>query len=329
MQELIANKNHQRQVLRTLYLIRDLEEAIAARYPEGKMRCPTHLSVGQEGTPAALSPLLTVKDYAVSTHRAHAHYLAKGGDPKKLLAEVYGRATGCSGGRGGSMHLIDESVGFKGSTAIVGNAIPIGVGLALSQQLRKQLNITVIYVGDGAIEEGVFYESVNFSAVRNLPVLFICENNLYSVYSDLACRQPAYREIYEMVESMGPACFTADGNDVVLSYSVLAEAVGYVRKGIGPCFVELSTYRWREHCGPNYDNHIGYRTEDEFLDWQQKEPIKRYENWLTINGLMSETELTHIRTDIAREIVEAFEFAEDSPYPDPSTLTLHIYREGK
>ena len=143
MSKLIENSVHCLTILKKLYLIRDLEEGIAAKYSEGKMRCPTHLSIGQEGAPAALSTLLSHQDLAVSTHRAHAHYLAKGGCPKAMLAEIYGKATGCSGGRGGSMHLIDESVGFKGSTAIVGNTIPIGVGLALSQKTVSYTHLTL------------------------------------------------------------------------------------------------------------------------------------------------------------------------------------------
>ncbi|MBR9884463.1 MAG: thiamine pyrophosphate-dependent dehydrogenase E1 component subunit alpha, partial [Oceanospirillales bacterium] len=155
-----------------LYLIREVEEEIARRYPQGKMRCPTHLSIGQEGVPAALSVLLQKEDLAVSTHRSHAHYLAKGGDVKAMLAEIHGRVGGCSGGRGGSMHLIDESVGFKGSTAIVGNTIPIGVGLGLALKMQQRTQVAVVFLGDGAVEEGAFYEAANFAAVQRLPVLF-------------------------------------------------------------------------------------------------------------------------------------------------------------
>lgn len=326
MTQLLHNQAHQLQILQKLYLIRDLEEEIAQRYPEGKMRCPTHLSIGQEGVPAALSPLLSFDDLAVSTHRAHAHYLAKGGCPKAMLAEIHGKATGCSGGRGGSMHLIDESVGFKGSTAIVGNTIPIGVGLGLSQQIKQDKGITVIFVGDGAIEEGVFYESANFAALKKLPVLFVCENNLYSVYSPLQKRQPQGRKIHQMVESLGIPSSHADGNDVVACYDLFQQTIADVRLGNGPRFLEFDTYRWREHCGPNYDNHIGYRTEEEYLAWKEKEPISRFEAWLLANNLVEEEVLSSMRAEVLDIVSEAFKFAEASKFPEYSTVSDYVYR---
>lgn len=327
MTDLIDDQAQQLAILRKLYLIRDIEEAIAARYSEGKMRCPTHLSIGQEGAPTALSAQLSSQDYAVSTHRAHAHYLAKGGCPKAMIAEIYGKATGCSGGRGGSMHLIDESVGFKGSTAIVGNTIPVGVGLALSQKLRNEKNLTVVYLGDGAVEEGAFYESANFAVVKNLPVIFVCENNLYSVYTGLEKRQPTNRKIHQLAQAIGLTSYSGDGNDVVAAHQIFQQAITHIKAGKGPCFVELATYRWREHCGPNYDNNIGYRSEDEFLTWQQQEPISRYETWLSANNLLSQVQMSELRKQVNIEIEQAFEFAEFSSFPSQSTLNQHVYSE--
>lgn len=329
MNSLIDNVAHQRTILRSLYLIRDVEEAIATKYSEQKMRCPTHLSIGQEGSPSALSALLTVNDYAVSSHRAHAHYIAKGGCIKAMIAEIYGKATGCSGGRGGSMHLIDESVGFKGSTAIVGNTIPLGVGLALSQKLKQEEDLTVVYLGDGATEEGAFYESVNFAIVQNLPVLFVCENNLYSVYSDLSQRQPKNRQIHQMVAAMGIDSFFEDGNDIVSSYQRFKSVTNHIKQGNGPAFIELSTYRWREHCGPNYDNHLGYRSEEEFITWQEKEPIKRFETWLLEHQLMTAEQMKTLREQVGLEIKAAFEFAENSDFPAIDTVAKHVYFEGQ
>ena len=328
MTDLIDDQAQQLAILRKLYLIRDIEEAIAARYAEGKMRCPTHLSIGQEGAPTALSAQLSSQDYAVSTHRAHAHYLAKGGCPKAMIAEIYGKATGCSGGRGGSMHLIDERVGFKGSTAIVGNTIPIGVGLALSQKLRKEPNVSVVFVGDGAIEEGVFYEAANFAAVQKLPVLFVCENNLYSVYSDLTKRQPQGRQINQMVKGLGLTAYSGDGNDTVASYALFEKVIKDIKQGQGPVFVELSTYRWREHCGPNYDNQLGYRSEEEFLAWQQLEPIARFEHWLLNNQLMSQETLKIHRQKADLKVEQAFNFAERSAFPEINKMAEHVYAGG-
>ena len=260
---------------RSMLLVRLAEEEIAARYHEGKMRCPTHLSIGQEAVAAATGAALRNTDLAVSTHRAHAHYLGKGGELKSMIAEIYGKSAGCSKGRGGSMHLVDLRVGFMGSTAIVGNSIPVGVGLGLSLQLQKKDDIAVVFLGDAAVEEGVFYESANFAVLKKLPVLFICENNLYSVYSPLAVRQPEGRVIHKMVQALGMPGADGDGNDVLECYAKISESVKRIRQGEGPEFLEFYTYRWREHCGPNYDNDIGYRTEAEFLEWKAKDPLKK------------------------------------------------------
>ncbi|MFH1309967.1 MAG: thiamine pyrophosphate-dependent dehydrogenase E1 component subunit alpha, partial [Candidatus Omnitrophota bacterium] len=229
--------------------IRFTEETIARRYNEWKMRCPTHLCTGQEAIAAAAGLALRKDDFVVSTHRAHGHYLAKGGNLKKMIAEIYGKASGCSGGKGGSMHLIDKTVGFMGSTAIVGGTIPIAVGLALSIQLHGTDQISCTFFGDGAVEEGVFYESVNFAALKKLPVLFICENNFYSVYSPLKVRQPEGRKIYKMVEAIGIPSEQIDGNNAPEVYHKLKLAARSIRKGEGPRFLEFLTYRWREHCG--------------------------------------------------------------------------------
>ena len=260
--------------LSSMMRIRLVEESIAERYSEGKMRCPTHLSIGQEAIATGVCANLSLEDLALSGHRAHAHYLAKGGCLKKMIAEIYGKATGCSKGLGGSMHLIDKSVGFMGSTAIVGNTIPVAVGLGLSLKLKNSNYVSCVFFGDGAVEEGVFYESVNFAVLHKLPVLFICENNLYSVYSDLEVRQPQGRVIHEMVEGMGIEADFGDGNKVHEVFEKVSKAKSNILLGKGPQFLEFETYRWREHCGPNYDNDIGYRTEEEFLEWRKRDPIK-------------------------------------------------------
>jgi len=168
---------------RRMLRIRMVEEAIADRYAEQEMRCPVHLSIGQEAIAVGVCSALEFRDYVMSTHRGHAHYLAKGGDLKALLAEIYGRATGCASGKGGSMHLVDLSVNMLGTTPIVGSTLPVAVGTAFATRMRHQDNITVVFFGEGATEEGVFAESINFAALKRLPVIFVCENNLYSVYT--------------------------------------------------------------------------------------------------------------------------------------------------
>ena len=305
-----------------MYRIRSVEEEISKRYSEGKMRCPTHLSIGQEAVPSAFSQIAKKNDFAVSSHRGHAHYLAKGGNLKSMLAEIYGKKTGCSGGKGGSMHLIDLAVNFMGTSAIVGNSIPVGVGLGMSAKIKNTKQVSFIFFGDGAIEEGVFYESINFAIVKKLPVVFICENNLYSVYSPFSVRQPKGRSIFKMVEAMGSKVMQCDGNDVIKVYKILEKAANETRRGRGPYFLEFFTYRWLEHCGPNFDNDIGYRTEKEFLKWKKKEPIKRLVKKLNYN---SHNQLEKIRNEIKNEIQLAFTFAENSPFPKQLEAYKGVY----
>lgn len=312
-------------LLRSMKRLRALEETIAARYDEQKMRCPVHLSTGQEAVSAGVGLVLRPTDLAVSGHRAHAHYIAKGGSMGRMLAEIHGKRTGCSRGKGGSMHLIDESVGFKGSTAIVGGTIPVGTGLGLSISLRGSDQIACVFFGDAAVEEGVFYEAVNFAALRRLPVLYVCENNLYSVYSPLRVRQPPGRRIHEMVAGLGIRTAHGDGNDAEAVHRTCADAVATIRAGEGPVFVEFATYRWREHCGPNFDNHIGYRTEQEFLAWREKDPIALLEGRMRDAGSLSPADLRGMDEGIAAEVAEAFAFAEASPFPEPAEAYQDLY----
>jgi TPP-dependent pyruvate/acetoin dehydrogenase alpha subunit len=316
-------------LLERMKLIRFVEEGIADRYPAGNMRCPTHLSIGQEAAAAGVAAALQNEDLAISTHRAHAHYIAKGGNIRSMLAEIYGKAAGCCGGRGGSMHLIDRSVGFMGSTAIVGNSIPVGVGLGLSLQLKKTKQVSITYFGDGATEEGAFYESVNFAVVRKLPVLFLCENNFYSVYSPLSVRQPAQRKIYEMAAAMGLNTAIADGNNIEETYVATAAAIEEMRNGGGPFLLELTTYRWREHCGPSYDNHIGYRTNEEFEEWEKKDPIYNYEKKLLEKGDITENEIISMNQRVLEEVNSAFDFAENAPFPDEDFAYTGLFAINK
>ena len=289
--------------------IRLVEESIANKYSEQKMRCPTHLSIGQEAIAVGVCSNLTNEDQVLSTHRAHAHYLAKGGCLNSMLAEIYGKVTGCSKGMGGSMHLIDKSVGFMGSTAIVGNTIPVAVGLALAMKIHEKQSVACVFFGDAAIETGVFYESVNFAIIHKLPVLFICENNLYSVYSGLEVRQPKERKIFKMVKAFGIETNHGDGNNVQEVNSYVKIARDKIFSGHGPQFLEFDTYRWREHCGPNYDNDIGYREEEEFLEWVKKDPLKSvYDN-------KDQSFVKEFFRKFNEEIKKAHQFADNSEFP--------------
>lgn len=297
------------KLFESMLRIRLVEESIANKYSEQKMRCPTHLSIGQEAIAVGVCANLTSQDQVLSTHRAHAHYLAKGGCLNSMMAEIYGKASGCSKGMGGSMHLIDTSVGFMGSTAIVGNTIPVAVGLALEKKLTRKKSIACVFFGDGATEEGAFYESVNFAIIHSLPILFICENNLYSVYSGLEVRQPMDRKIYKMVRAMGISAQHANGNDVEEVARKVKHAKTMILKSGGPQFLEFDTYRWREHCGPNFDNNIGYREESEFLKWKKKDPLK---NFYSEN---SQKYIDRKIDTISQEIDDAHQFADDSKFP--------------
>jgi len=302
---------------RTMLRIRMVEEAIAANYGAQEMRCPVHLATGQEAVSAGVCSALESRDYVMGTHRSHAPYLAKGGDLKAMLAEIHGKATGCCGGWGGSMHLVDLAVNMMGTTPIVGGSLPVAVGLAFSAKLLNQDRVSVVFFGEGATEEGVFSESLNFAALHRLPVLFICEDNLYSVYSPLSVRQPRGRDRVAIAAAHGVRAERADGNDVEGVHALALRAAQEVRAGKGPAYLEFATYRWREHCGPDFDNGLGYRTEAECLAWQARCPVARRERELLEQGLATNADLQALRESIASEIEAAFAHARQSPFPDP------------
>lgn len=304
--------------------IRMVEEAIVERYPRQEMRCPVHLSIGQEAVPAAVSAALRNDDQIVSTHRCHAHYLAKGGDLNAMIAEIHGKASGCCGGRGGSMHLFDVDAGVLLSGPIVGGSIPVGVGAGLGFQQQKRDAVAVVYFGDASTEEGVFHESANFASVRGLPVVFVCENNLYSVYTHLRDRQPD-RPFADVARAYRIPHQGVNGNDAVATYVAAREAVARARRGEGPSFISCDTYRWREHCGPNYDNDIGYRTEAEFQEWKARDPIVEMRRRLDALGSLGSAEELALRNAISGEIAEAFAFAQNSPFPAATTAGSGVY----
>jgi pyruvate dehydrogenase E1 component alpha subunit len=318
-----------RDVLERLYLgvlrIRLVEERIAAVYAEQQMRCPVHLSVGQEAVAAGVSAALQPEDWALSGHRAHAHYLAKGGSLRAMIAELYGRVTGCCEGKGGSMHLVDTSVGFLGSVPIVGSTIPIAVGTALASRMRGERRVTVAYFGEGATEEGVFHEALNYAVLRRLPVVFVCENNFFSVYSPLSVRQPEGREVWRQAQGYGVEAWKGDGNDAVAVYERTRAAVDKARRGEGPTFLEFVTYRWREHCGPNYDDDLGYRSVEELEAWKRQDPLPRLAGRLLGEGALSQPALDEMARTVEAECDDAFHFAKTSPFPGPEKLWEHLH----
>jgi TPP-dependent pyruvate/acetoin dehydrogenase alpha subunit len=311
-------------LLRSMLRIRRIEETIAKRYAEQEMRCPMHLCIGQEAIAVGVCSALSLADKVFSNHRAHGHFLAKGGNLNAMMAELYGRSTGCCGGRGGSMHLIDLEAGFLGSTPIVGGTVPLAVGSAWASSLKHSDQVTVVFFGDGCFEEGVVHESMNFASLHKLPVIFVCENNEFSVYTRLNERQPK-RPIYRLAEAHGLTAYTGDGNDVEDVFTISRTAVDLARRGLGPQFIELHTYRWREHCGPDFDDHLNYRSAQEIEDGMKNCPIARYTKILEQGNSQFHLEIEHLEDEIRKEISAAFEFALASERPTSDDAQAKIY----
>ena len=274
-----------------LYKIRETELKIVEEYPKQEMRCPVHLSIGQEAPSAAVNIFLNKKDFAISYHRAHAHYIAKDCNLKKMIAEIYGKESGCSSGAGGSMHLIDLSKNFLGSTAIISSSIPVGVGYAYSQKYFNKNSRVCIYIGDASCEEGVFFESLNFAILKKLPIIFFCENNRYSVYSNLSQRQPKNRKLYKLAKSFGIKSHYLNSEDPIKFCSNLKKIIK-IKK---PLFIEVSTYRYYEHCGPNKDDHLNYRPKKEINFWNKRDPVLLVEKYLLKNNVLKNTDLIKLK----------------------------------
>jgi TPP-dependent pyruvate/acetoin dehydrogenase alpha subunit len=307
---------------RAILRIRLVEETIAVHYSEGEMRCPVHLSIGQEAAAVGVCEALAPTDKVYSTHRCHAHYLAKGGDLKRMFAEIFGKAAGCVGGRGGSMHLMDPDKGMMASIPIVSSSIPIAAGSALADKRTRSGKVTIAFFGDASIEEGVFHETANFAVLHRLPIVFVCENNLYSVYTPLRLRQPD-RPLTDVAAAHCLRALHGDGNDVEEVFQLTAQAIAHARNDEGPTFLLLDTYRWREHCGPSFDNHIGYRTEDEFRQWEMRCPLKVLRS--RIYGSLSQGDEAKMASEISAEIEEALAFARAAPLPSPEQATQFVY----
>jgi pyruvate dehydrogenase E1 component alpha subunit len=313
-----------RDLYRSMLRIRLIEEEIATRYAEQDMRCPVHLSIGQEAAAVGACAALKPGDQLVSTHRAHSHYLAKGGNLEAMLAELYGKAAGCCGGRGGSMHLFDDAAGLLVSLPIVGSSIGIGVGAALAMKQRGEDRVCLVCLGDAALEEGIFHETANFATLKALPAIFFVENNLFSVYTRLDERQPE-RALTDLAVAHGmPAC-RADGNQVLAVMAATTSAVARARRGEGPSLVVADTYRWREHCGPNYDNDLGYRPAQEFEYWKARCPVARFAEQLESDGALSSADRRSLEAEIRAEIDHAFAFAKAAPFPSGASAREGVY----
>lgn len=311
--------------LRDMVTIRVVEETIGRLVEEGVARTPCHLGIGQEAIAVGVSASLNSHDRVFGGHRSHAHYLALGGDLYALAAEVLGKAEGASGGMGGSMHLVGREVGFHGSVPIVGATIPIALGAALAARMDSRGAVGVAYFGDGAVEEGVFHESLNLAAILRLPALFVCENNLFSSHLDISLRQPSDR-IARFAEAHRIACGTIDGNDVVRVADTARDLLQGIRAGEGPAFLETVTYRHRGHVGPKEDVDVGVRRKlADVYAWKQRDPLVRLSSAMIRAQYTSEAGYEGLIREARGRVESVFSRAMSAPYPPDSALLDNVY----
>lgn len=315
--------NVEQSLWRMMVLIRAVEDRIGELVLAGEIKTPCHLSIGQEAIPAGVCAALQPDDSLWGGHRSHGHYLAKGGDLRAMMAEIFGKATGCARGRGGSMHLVDTAQGIFGTVPLVAATIPLAVGAALSAKLRGTGQIAVAFFGDGATDEGHFHESLNLAALYRLPVLFVCENNFYSTHLTMKERR-AKDNIVESADLHGLSGERVDGNDVMAVRGAADQAVQRARAGEGPTLLECRTYRWRGHVGPAADLEVGEDRRRELDEWRQRDPIARCRKRLRAQGLSPE-QFESLEAAVRDEIEEAVSFARRSPAPDESELLHHVY----
>jgi len=306
---------------RALWRIRKTEEEIVRLYPSDKIKSPVHLSIGQEAVSVGVCEALKDSDIVFGTYRGHAMYLAKGGDIKKMIAELYGKKTGCCKGKGGSMHLADKEKGIMGTSAIVGTTIPLAVGYAYALQYRKRNNIVVSFFGDGAVDEGVFHESVNFAALKKLPILFILENNQYAIHSHHLARHPP--DVWKQVKKYGIYSNVIEDGNIFKIYRFVSKYARKLRnKETRPVFLECITSRWKEHVGPDDDFHLGYRSRGEVEEWKKKDPIRK------LSVLLKPEVRNSIEIKVEKEIKDAFDFAEKSAFPGHEETYKDVFKEA-
>jgi len=322
--DLTPTREQRLALLRTMLVIRSCEEQLVKLYAAGKIRGGCHTYIGEEAVATGVCAHLRTDDVVFSTHRGHGHALAKGVPPAELIAELLGKATGCSGGRGGSMHLFKPEVGFMGSSGIVAPCITLAAGAGYTARLLRTDGVAVAFFGDGAVNNGAFHEGINMAAAWDLPVLFVCENNLYAteIAFAKATRNPS---VASRAQAYGLPGVEVDGNDVLAVYRVAGEAVARARQGEGPTLIECRTYRVRAHSEGMRE--VGYRTPEEVAAWKERCPIKTFSQRLIGEGLASPAELAALEADVRALIEAAVAFAERSPWPDPATAAAYLYSQ--
>lgn len=306
------------RLYRSLYRIRRVEEEIARVYPSDIIKSPVHLTIGQEAVSVGVCEALRPEDVVFGTYRSHAYYLAKGGDLKVMIAELYGKSSGCCKGKGGSMHLADARKGVMGSSAVVATTIPNAVGYAWAMTYKRRPVVVVCFLGDGATEEGAFAESLNFAALKRVPLLFVCENNGFAIHSRQRERQ-ATMDMVRKVTSYGVRAERLS-DDVFQLYERTQQVIEAMRRDeSGPHFFECMTYRWKEHVGPGEDFHLGYRSREEAAEWINNDQVT------ALARRLDAPTRCRIEQDVDDEIRAAFQWAAQCPWPDPSELLTEVY----
>lgn len=312
-----------------MLLIRKCEESFVSHILDGTIKCPVHLYSGEEAVAVGISASLMKEDIIFGNHRSHGHYLAKGGNLQKLVSEIYCKEDGCAKGRGGSMHILDPSINMFGAAPIVAGTIALTLGAALTLKLRNKGNVAVAFFGDGATGEGVLFECLNFAAMRNLPIIFACENNFYSTHLPIRETRPK-TPIYKIGNAFGIPSFQCDGNDLLKTLSISEKAVKICRSGKGPVFIEFKTYRLRGHVGPS-DNiqgtHTDIRPQSEIDSWIKRDPIKKIERYLVKNKIINKQKISEIEKEIDQEISRAHANARLSKRPNVKELTSYVFKK--
>jgi TPP-dependent pyruvate/acetoin dehydrogenase alpha subunit len=316
-QEVIA------RLYKTMLLIRRFELRLAEIYHTDAIKSPVHLSVGQESVAVGVCDVLAKDDIISNTYRCHATYIAKGGDLNEMMAELYGKKTGCAAGKAGSMHLVDIKNGILGASAVVGTTVPVASGYALAlkwdAQKTGQQRVVAAMFGDGCTEEGCFYESLNFAALRKLPIIYICENNRLAIHTPIE-RRWATEQLCERVETFGIKTYKIKNADIFEIRETMNKIVTDMRNGVeGPVFIEVETYRWLEHVGPRDDHEDEYRDGEVYKHWLDNDQVTRLEK------MLHAATVTRIQNEIQNEIQQSEDFAEKSPYPAAEELYAHVY----
>jgi TPP-dependent pyruvate/acetoin dehydrogenase alpha subunit len=311
------------RLYKAIYRIRRVEEEVARVYPTDRIKSPVHLSIGQEAVSVGVCDALQPEDVVFGSYRSHAYYLAKGGDLPAMIAELYGKATGCAKGKGGSMHLVDVKHGVMGASAVVGTTIANAAGYAYALKLRGEKRIVASFFGDGATDEGVFHETLNFAALKELPVIFICENNHYAIHTHQRLRQKSTDVCARAAAHGMPAERIEDGDVVKIREKIAAARAALVSGQPGPYFFECLTYRWKEHVGPGEDYHLGFRDKLEATPWVEGDEMRR------VAALVAPADRARIEQEVEAEVSAAFAFAESSPFPAAEELYTDMFGGGR